>query len=196
MSVFVLGGKAKGFEIYLPPKILFRPTSVMLRRKLFDYQQNWEDRIFIDVCAGSGIMAFEALSRGASQIIINDQSLKQQKILQQVKNAWLEKYPEDNEKITISRFNALDLLLQLEMKKSMWIFFDPPYHDELLYKNFTKLLCSKNFISESGVIMELEQKKGKPLAWQEELRVFGADKNCRELQSSDRKLFIYEGRST
>ena len=65
MSLTILGGQAAAFMINLPTQVKFRPTSVMLRRKLFDAHQSWAGECFFDVCAGSGAMGMEAWSRGA-----------------------------------------------------------------------------------------------------------------------------------
>lgn len=193
MSVFILGGKAKGLEIHLPAKINFRPTSVMLRRKLFDSKQNWKGLTFIDLCAGSGVMGWEALSRGASHIILNDSSYQQQKILQLFFENWKEQYPEDDLKVKISHMDALKLLEIIDFAPGTWLFFDPPYEDEKLYQNFFQLMLIKNFPAGSGLIIEFEQRKNSKLQWLKELEKFRSNKVCRELQSSDRKLFLIEG---
>ncbi|MBP5296212.1 MAG: RsmD family RNA methyltransferase, partial [Bacteriovoracaceae bacterium] len=65
MALTILGGQAAAFKINLPAQVRFRPTSVMLRRKLFDAHQTWKGEGFFDVCAGSGAMGMEAWSRGA-----------------------------------------------------------------------------------------------------------------------------------
>ena len=193
MSVFILGGKAKGLEIFLPSKVSFRPTSVMLRRKLFDKKQKWEGLTFIDLCAGSGVMGFEALSRGANSIVLNDSSPHQQKILQRAKSSWCEKYPEDVDKILLSHQDVLKNLETFEFSSNTWLFFDPPYNDEKLYKNFITLLLQKNIPVGAGIIIELELKKNQIITWQQELEKFRSNKDYHELQSSDRKLLIFEG---
>ena len=65
MAVTILGGQAAHWAVNLPAQVNFRPTSVMLRRKLFDAHQDWTGERFFDVCAGSGAMGMEAASRGA-----------------------------------------------------------------------------------------------------------------------------------
>ena len=192
MSVFILGGKAKGQEIHLPAKINFRPTSVMLRRKLFDSKQNWEGLTFIDLCAGSGVMGWEALSRGAGSIILNDSSYQQQKILQHVFENWVDHHPEDSSKVKISHLDVLKFFELLEITPGTWLFFDPPYHDEKLYQKFVQILLTKSFPASSGVVIEFEQKKNCKLPWMDELEKFRSNKVSRELISSDRKLCLIE----
>ncbi len=192
MSVFILGGKAKGFEVYLPSKVSFRPTSVMLRRKFFDSKQHWDGLHFIDLCAGSGAMGWEALSRGASQITLNDSSKQQQKILQHSLDTWCEQFPEDRTKVSIDNLDVLTFLESREIQSGTWLFFDPPYQQENLYQKVLQLLLTKIIPRNAAIIIEFELKKNAKLIWHEELEKFRSNKASRELQSSDRKIFIIE----
>ena len=193
MSVFLLGGKAKGFEITLPSKVSFRPTSVMLRRKFFDYKQNWEEQTFVDLCAGSGVMSFEALSRGERQIYLNDTSMQQVKMLNQRKDSWCEKFPEDSSKIHISKTDSLKFTLDLEIKNGTWLFFDPPYEDIKLYQQFFEMMHGKVIDASSAVVVEYEFRTKSPPTWMAEMEKFRSNRKCRELQSSDRRMVIIQG---
>ena len=81
MSIRILGGLGKGHVLEVPPENITRPTSVMLRRKLFDRYQDISDYTFIDICAGSGAMGLEAISRGAKKVIFIENSQKALSIL-------------------------------------------------------------------------------------------------------------------
>src|SRR5687767_5614459 len=70
MSLRILGGKAKGLPLLLPPEGITRPTSSLLRRRPFDFRQDWDGWCFVDLCAGSGSMGLEAWSRGARQVLL------------------------------------------------------------------------------------------------------------------------------
>ena len=53
-------------------RALVRPTSDRLRETLFNILgAEIEDSLFIDVCAGTGAMGIEALSRGAREALFN-----------------------------------------------------------------------------------------------------------------------------
>ena len=69
MSVKILGGFARGLNLLVPKGDLIRPTSIMLKRRVFDFFQRMDDKIFIDLCAGSGAVGLEAWSRGAQKFI-------------------------------------------------------------------------------------------------------------------------------
>jgi 16S rRNA (guanine966-N2)-methyltransferase len=59
MALKILQGEAKGLSLVAPSSGT-RPTSVLLRRKVFDAHQDMSDSIFIDCCAGTGAMGLEA----------------------------------------------------------------------------------------------------------------------------------------
>lgn len=193
MSVFLLGGKAKGLEIALSSKVSFRPTSVMLRRKFFDFKQNWEDVIFVDICAGSGVMGFEALSRGACDIYLNDTSIQQVKMLQQRRDIWCEKFPEDNSKIHVTKQDLQKFIVDIDMKNNTWLFFDPPYQEQKLYQQFFEIMKEKEIGASSSVVVEYEIRTKNTPSWIQEMEKFRSNRKYRELQSSDRRLMIIQG---
>jgi 16S rRNA (guanine966-N2)-methyltransferase len=193
MSVFVLGGKAKGFKIQLPQKVDFRPTSVMLRRKFFDLKQNWEGVEFYDLFAGSGVIGLEALSRGANSIHFSDTSAHTLKLLQQNCHAWIERFPEDQNAITLEKKDALTILEGDIWSNESWIFFDPPYQKENIYEKFMQLLLTKPTLNFAGIVIEFEMRKGHSPSWLGLLEEFRRLKTFRELQSADRKLLIIQG---
>ena len=65
MSIKILAGELKGMGIAVPSSDQLRPTSIMLRKKIFDASQGLDIRWFVDLLAGSGSVGLEAVSRGA-----------------------------------------------------------------------------------------------------------------------------------
>lgn len=155
MSLRVLAGKYKGREIKAPTKGV-RPTSVLLRRRVFDSAQDISDRIFIDLCAGSGMMGIEALSRGALSIKLLDIAKSSiDHINRNLMHLGVEK--------SLSEVIKADALKWIKKSKEMdfsktIIFFDPPYQMENLYEEFISLVLAKEVRGEIWIELGLKEK--------------------------------------
>jgi len=64
----ILAGRYKGVPIQTSTKLNYRPTQSKVRKSLFDILGNLSDLSVVDIFAGSGILGFEALSRGAKKV--------------------------------------------------------------------------------------------------------------------------------
>ncbi|MEN9654093.1 MAG: methyltransferase [Chlamydiota bacterium] len=66
----IIAGKWKGRLLTSPKGNITRPTAAMVRQAVFNICQHKISGVrFLDVCAGSGAMGFEALSRGADSAL-------------------------------------------------------------------------------------------------------------------------------
>src|ERR687890_1627736 len=73
----VIAGKYRGRNLKSPPSLEVRPTSDRLRETLFNViAPRIEGSRFLDLCAGSGAVGIEALSRGAAHVTFVDRSRK------------------------------------------------------------------------------------------------------------------------
>lgn len=166
MSVKILGGIARGYPLATPKSDLTKPTSVLIKRKLFDWRQHMDDFIFVDLCAGSGAMGFEALSRGSQKIFVND-SLRPAFLTLKDNKANLEKsFKFDPSMITVTSLDAKqwvakELAYQLPDTENVILFFDPPYANHTLYFDVLKTLKEMNFKGE--VWLEADIKVGPKL---------------------------------
>jgi len=141
-------------ELAGPKSSSIRPTSVMLKRRLFDSIQNFEGMIFIDLCAGTGSIGLEALSRGAEKVICIDNSSLAIKLLKQ-NQAALTRYHLDPKKLQIVKADASKWLSQnlvVDHTLETILFYDPPYEDikgyEQVYKQVTESNCRVKLIFE------------------------------------------------
>ena len=70
MALRIIGGLARGRRLGSIPGKLTRPTGDRVREALFNILgQQLDGWCFLDVCAGSGAVALEALSRGAGEVV-------------------------------------------------------------------------------------------------------------------------------
>lgn len=134
----VIGGTAKGQKIFSPKTI--RPTRAIVREALFSLIQV-ADKIFIDLFAGSGAVGIEALSRGASKVIMVERSRKAVEYIQRN----LEKTV--FEAIVINK--PVEPILNTLNIKADFVFIDPPYKRDLIKKtlqNVDKILKEDSII--------------------------------------------------
>lgn len=151
MSINILGGRLKGLPLFCPDTLDLRPTSVILRRKIFDANQSMEGRIFIDACAGIGSMGIEALSRGADHAVFIEKHAETAKVLKEnIRQA------RSRDESVSSESYKKDILKWLPYffkeyaestnKEDYIIFLDPPYEKVELYASVISLLKENQFI--------------------------------------------------
>jgi 16S rRNA (guanine966-N2)-methyltransferase len=159
MSVKILGGVARGFSLATPNTSDTRPTSVMLKRKLFDSIQDFTSCVFVDLCAGSGSIGLEASSRGAEETILIENNPKTIQALKKNCKDIALKYNLKNIKIHKKDYSSwLDSNIDiLNSQENVYLFFDPPYELVSLYEKFFEQI--KALKSETVVIVEACQQK-------------------------------------
>lgn len=113
-QVRVIGGQ---FRRQLVPFIDadgLRPSPDRLRETLFNWIQfELNDARVLDLCAGSGVLGFEALSRGASWVDFIELQPNQASLISQT--AQKLKLPSDSFRVSLG--NALDLIPTLDISK-------------------------------------------------------------------------------
>lgn len=144
----------------------------MLRRKFFDSFQDWEGITFCDFFAGSGAMGFEALSRGADEIHLNDKNRKVADQLELSKQEILARSDLSQERIQISSIDAVkkfkNFKAGLDPSQTYCFFIDPPYDHKKAYEQFMELFQSLKGQGEYFIVIEGDKGRELPLdAWQE-----------------------------
>src|SRR5215470_3255594 len=80
----VIAGSYRGRRLRAVPGLDVRPTSDRLRETLFNILAPIvEGSSFLDVCAGSGAVGIEALSRGAQRVTFIERSPKASKVIEE-----------------------------------------------------------------------------------------------------------------
>jgi 16S rRNA (guanine966-N2)-methyltransferase len=125
--VRVLEGKYRKRPLQSAPSPRVRPTARRLREALFDFLgARIIDARFADLCAGSGAVGIEALSRGASHVTFVDRSRKMCGFIE----SNLERCGVSEEQADVVGGDGIEFLRRtMERESLMWdiAFFDPPY---------------------------------------------------------------------
>lgn len=117
----IIGGEWKRRVLPFADVDGLRPTPDRVRETLFNWLM-WDiqNANVLDLCAGSGALGFEALSRGARQVIMVEPHPKQAKILKD--NIQLLKA----ENCQLKQQTAQQTLLNMNEQFDV-VFLDPPY---------------------------------------------------------------------
>lgn len=171
MSIKILGGFARSQLLAVPKGDTIRPTSVMLRRRIYDYFQDLDGVVFVDLCAGSGAMGFEAWSRGASQVYLNEASRHVLKTLEENReNLLLKNHHKKTGEIFCSYGPAEKFIRDFKrkyfefsekQKEETVIFLDPPYSMKSIYSDVIKVLLEESWYF-GQLWIESDPKKGIP----------------------------------
>jgi 16S rRNA (guanine(966)-N(2))-methyltransferase RsmD len=140
---------------------------------------------FLDLCAGSGAVGIEALSRGAAHATFVDQSRRMCELIE----ANLEALSVPEEEVAVLSIEAAEFLLRRVKKEGEpfdVIFFDPPYAAD--YDVVLSLLggeASRSITDDGVVVVEHHRKNDLQEA-------FGGLKRYRVLKQGDSCLSFFE----
>jgi len=171
-----------------PPSLETRPTSDRLRETLFNVlARRIKGARFLDLCAGSGAVGIEALSRGAAHATFVDQSRRMHALIE----ANLEALGVDEGEIDVVSAQALVFLRRRAKKEGGpfdIVFFDPPYETD--YETILDYVGehAARLLAEGGVVIVEHHHKNR---LKEE---FGALKCYRVVKQGDSCLSFYQAR--
>jgi len=122
----IIGGRWRGVPLSFPSRPELRPTPDRVRETLFNWlQPAILDARCLDLFAGSGVLGFEALSRGAAHAVLVE---RDQEIVRQLR-ASASKLQTPHADIVAS--DALRYLEQTPQSFDI-VFLDPPYAANVL----------------------------------------------------------------
>ncbi|HYN84948.1 MAG TPA: 16S rRNA (guanine(966)-N(2))-methyltransferase RsmD [Pyrinomonadaceae bacterium] len=138
LTVRVISGQYRGRVLKSPPSMQVRPTSDRLRETLFNVlAPRVEGARVLDLCAGTGAVGIEALSRGAAFVTFVDRAHRMCALVEA--NLDLCGVPEELTEVVKSE--AAEYLRRTAKSDGDWrggrepwdiAFFDPPYAEDYL----------------------------------------------------------------
>ena len=179
----VISGLYRGRVLNSPPDNKTRPTSDRLRETLFNVlsPRITEETRFLDLCAGTGAIGIEAISRGAGFVTFVDKSKKSCALIEE--NLDNLAVPETQTEI---QGHAAENFTGREHRQGWDIaFFDPPYESDyaLVMHDFG---YKSDLLRDSGVlVVEHHTKKAMP-------ELIGELRRWRVLKQGETSLSFYE----
>ena len=148
----VIAGTYRGKKLSTPAGVVTRPTADRVKEALFSILTSRIDfsRIrVLDICAGTGSLGIESLSRGAGSccFIENNRSVVQT----------LERNLIDtgcNTRSEVLPLDAVTALLRCAQRDKNFdlVFFDPPYLSDL-YRTIPDALASADLLAPSAILV-------------------------------------------
>lgn len=150
----IIAGKYGGLRIKAKVPTGVRPTADNVRESIFGIlssRMDFEGVTVLDICAGTGAMGFEAISRGAESIVFIEKS---KKVSDFIKIA-AETFKISPNKYNIINADALTALKRIDLGSSVQfdiIFFDPPYESEI-YNPVIDLINKRKVLKSDGIFI-------------------------------------------
>ena len=142
--MYLTGGEYKGYKIEVPKGA--RPTLSKVRESIFNMLDNLDHgEYFLDMFAGSGIMALEAISRGFATAVAIE---KHPKIIQVIRNNY-KKYMNSDVELNLIHGDSLKITTKFDRKFNV-IYIDPPYYSGV----YEEALEAAKQISDGVIILE------------------------------------------
>jgi 16S rRNA (guanine966-N2)-methyltransferase len=146
----IISGLYKGRRLKTVDGLQVRPTSDRLRETLFNVlSSSVEGAKFVDLCAGSGAVGIEALSRGAEHVTFVESSRRAARVL--AENLQHCGITEGARVINRDVVATLKYFATFHMQFDFF-YLDPPY-DSNLYAPVMWAIVKGKLVSEAGVVI-------------------------------------------
>ncbi len=144
----VIAGTARRLPLVTPDGIDTRPTQDRIKETLFNMiQMDVPGAVFLDLCAGSGGIGIEALSRGARHCYFVENGRDALKCIQE--NLHKTHF---EEKATVMKQDVLNAIRNIHEKEADIIYLDPPYESPV-QKAALLALESAPYVTENTIII-------------------------------------------
>jgi 16S rRNA (guanine966-N2)-methyltransferase len=183
----VIAGKFRSRPLHSLPGMELRPTADRLRETLFNvlssgYPTVFEGKVWLDLCAGTGAVGIEALSRGAAKVYFVESSAAAASLIRRNLDSL-----GAAEGFEVLKEDVIRALRNLEARNvnANFIFLDPPYVMEKVYVQVLELLSKSSLLAPDTVVVVEHDKRFDPGDGPAPLQRY------RELEQGDAVLSFY-----
>ena len=143
----VITGSCRGAKLRTLDGLETRPTADRVKEAVFNVLQfDIQGRRVLDLFAGSGQLAIEALSRGAASAVLVDRSQGAVEVIR-----WNLEHLRLTDRATVLRQDYLRYL-ELCRERFDMIFLDPPYQSDCL-ETALRRISEIDILSDGGIIV-------------------------------------------
>jgi 16S rRNA (guanine966-N2)-methyltransferase len=155
-KIRIIGGRFKGRNIGVLNNPALRPTPSMVRETVFNWLQTKITQArCLDCFAGTGVLGFEALSRGASQVTLIESAFDMSDALKKTRA----QFGITETDCQIIRQDTVQWLRHKTKTQDVEpydiVFLDPPFHTELLVQCLEILENSPLLSPEAWIYVEM-----------------------------------------
>jgi 16S rRNA (guanine966-N2)-methyltransferase len=162
--VRVIGGKFRSRPLRSLRGMDLRPTADRLRETLFNVlsagnPDAFEGKVWLDLCAGTGAVGIEALSRGAARVYFVESSNEAAGLIRRN----LDSLGAESG-FEVLREDVMRALPTLAAKNvaANFIFLDPPYRMEKVYVQALQLLSQSPLLAPDTIVVAEHDKRFDP----------------------------------
>ncbi len=160
----IIAGKFRSRPIHSLPGLDLRPTADRLRETLFNVlasgtPEAFEGTVWLDLCAGTGAVGIEALSRGAEKVYFVESSTAAAGLIQRNLSSLG----------VATGFEILKQDVALALRKlqargvtANFVFLDPPYRLEKIYQQTLQELSLSRLLTPKATIVAEHEKRFDP----------------------------------
>ena len=149
-SIRIIAGQWRGRRISVVDSDGLRPTTDRVRETLFNWlMHDLAGASCLDLFAGSGVLGFECLSRGASDVDFVEMDKVVARNVQQNLQEFLPN--SDDEKANVNNQDAIKFLNSGNRKQYDIVFVDPPFQSTLALESL-KLLSEGGWLNDNALV--------------------------------------------
>jgi 16S rRNA (guanine966-N2)-methyltransferase len=175
----VIGGKLRSRPLQSLRGMDLRPTSDKLRETLFNVlaagdPSAFDGKVWLDLCAGTGAVGIEALSRGAAKVYFVESSAPAASLINRnldslglskgSRTAGTDKASFEVSNLEVLNQDVTRALRNLETRDVIadFIFLDPPYRLQKIYQETLRQLSQSGLLKPKAIVIVEHDKRFDP----------------------------------